>query len=69
MPQYKFVIFTSKNFTTPQECGDKLFDNHGHKLGRDGIGFWAGPGTVPGTFSYKLEQWKTVAGPKRPTEK
>ena len=68
MPTYTFVVYESRNFADADECMDELFALHADKL-RQGFGYWAGQGTVPGTYMYKLEERKSVFGPERPPKK
>lgn len=66
MPQYHIPVFVSRDFTNPQECVNEAFKKHIHLIQNEGYSYWAGPGTVPGTFSYRIEKLTTVFGPEKP---
>ena len=66
MPTYAFVVFASCNFTDLEEMKEDLWSKHGDTIQKDGYDYWAGQGTEPGTFAYKIEQQRKVFGPERP---
>lgn len=68
MPKYYIPVIVSKNFTNPQECVNEAFDKHIDLIRKEGYSYWAGQGTVPGTFAYRIEKLTVVEGPEVPTK-